>query len=486
MKILFVASEVAPFAKTGGLADVTGSLPLELKRMGHDVRIIIPFYDCIAKGSFPIRKWRKNVEFTVAGTTHKCLFRQTSLGDIPVYLLGNQEYFNRDHLYGTPTGDYPDNHRRFAFFCRGVFQLLQRLDFRPDILHCHDWQTALVPFLLRFELAGVPFFDRTATVFTIHNLAYQGVFPKESLAEMGLDGSSFDIDRLEFYGKVNLMKGGILSADIITTVSPTYCAEIQEPAQGCGLDGVLRLRSNDLFGVLNGLDYTEWDPATDRRIFRNYTASSPAGKSANKKWLQLLMGLEEAPDIPLLGMVTRLTEQKGIDLLIELLPRFADERLQLVILGTGDERYIRALLSGVAAAKGKVFFQPDFDPVLASRIYAGSDIFLMPSRYEPCGLGQLIAQRYGSLPVVRRTGGLADTVCDGKEPTGFCFTEYTADAFREALARALDAYSQRISWKKLVRLAMRRDFSWRQSAKHYEELYGLSLERKGVGAWRKK
>jgi starch synthase len=211
---------------------------------------------------------------------------------------------------------------------------------------------------------------------------------------MGLDGSSFDIDRLEFYGKVNLMKGGILSADIITTVSPTYCAEIQEPAQGCGLEGVLRLRRDDLFGVLNGLDYTEWDPAADRHIFRSYTVSALAGKSANKKWLQLLMGLEENPDIPLLGMVTRLTEQKGIDLLMELLPRFATERLQLVILGTGDERYTRALRDGTAALKGKVCFQQGFDPVLASRIYAGSDIFLMPSRYEPCGLGQLIAQSW--------------------------------------------------------------------------------------------
>ncbi len=485
MKILFIASEVAPFAKTGGLADVTGSLPVALKRLGHDVRIILPMYKTVGEGTFPIHKGRKSVEVHQGETLHKGFLRQTTYADMPVYLLENRQFFQRDYLYGAPEGDYSDNHQRFAFFCRGVLNLLKRMDFRPDLLHCHDWQTALVPVLLRSdEYRQDPFFMNTATLFTIHNLAYQGLFPKTSLAEMGLDWSYFTIDRLEFYNQVNLMKGGILAADLVTTVSPTYCKEILSADQGCGLEGVLAERRDDLYGVLNGLDTDEWDPATDRQILKTYTSATLAGKAVNKKGLQKRLGLDVAPDIPLIGMVTRLASQKGIDLLADVLPRLVGENVQFVLLGTGDETYHRLLEDFTAHGFGNISLNIGYDSVCARQIYAGSDIFLMPSHYEPCGLGQLIALRYGAVPVVRKTGGLADTVFDGRdgarEPNGFTFDDFTADALWEAVQRALQAYRVRDAWKKLVRRGMNRDYSWQQPAGDYERLYRAALTKKRI------
>lgn len=487
MKILVVASEVAPFAKTGGLADVTGSLPKEIKRIGHDVRIIIPYYKAVEKGGFAVRKGRKNVEVELGGAMHKGLLRQTSLADIPVYLLENKEFFNRDFLYGTPSGDYPDNAGRFAFFCRGVLDILKKMDFRPDVIHCHDWQTALIPILMKNEFNKESFFEKTAVLFTIHNLAYQGLFPLEALAEMGLDSSYFTMERLEYYGMVNLMKGGILAADLINTVSTTYCTEMQTPEHGCGLDGVLQMRRDDLSGILNGLDYTEWDPATDRHIVKNYSSSAPAGKAANKKELQKLLGLEQKKDIPLLGMVSRLTEQKGVDLLAELLPHFEAENLQLVVLGTGDERYIKLLQDFQRHGAKNVSLNIGFKPELSPMIYAGSDMFLMPSRYEPCGLGQLIALRYGAVPVVRKTGGLTDTIYDFRdgteEPNGFNFEEYTAEAFWDAVLRAVNVFRDKAAWGKIVRRGMSGDFSWQRSAEKYEELYLRAVAKKGGSGW---
>lgn len=481
MKILFVASEVSPLAKTGGLADVTGSLPKALRKKGHDVRIIMPLYQCIDSNGFTIKKARKGVEAIIGGALEKGLLRQTTLGDIPVYLIDRKEYFQRPYLYGTPAGDYPDNSRRFGFFCRGVVDLLKRLDFRPDIIHCHDWQSALVPAIIRYEHRDDPFFRKTALIYTIHNLAYQGLFPAEELPDLGLDQSYFNIDRLEYYGKVNLMKGGILTADVVNTVSSTYCSEIRTEEMGCGLDGVLRLRDHDLYGILNGIDYQEWNPATDPSIFKNYTASSLAGKGANKKALQKSLGMEQGADIPLLGMITRLSAQKGLDLLEKLLPKFRSSRLQLVILGTGDERYMTMLSTFQKKGAENISIHLAFDQVLARKVYAASDMFLMPSQYEPCGLGQLIALRYGAIPVVRKTGGLADTVFDGRdgfrEPNGFTFDEYTPKAFWGAVARALEAYGERKSWDRMVRSGMNSDYSWEHSAGEYEALYEKALKK---------
>jgi starch synthase len=483
MKILFVASEVTPFAKTGGLADVVGSLPKELKKFGHDVRIFMPFYNEVQKTGLSIRKGRKSTAVNLGGDELKGLLRQTSLEDIPVYLLENREYFFRESLYGTATGDYPDNHRRFAFFCRGVLDLVKKLDFRPDIIHCHDWQAALIPYILKYERHGDPFFSRTGVVFTIHNLAYQGLFPHDSLAEMGLGQADFSIDRLEYYGKVNLLKGGILAADIISTVSMSYCREILTPEMGCGLHGVLQTRVADLYGVLNGLDNDEWDPASDPEIMKNYSSAALSGKYVDKVALQRLLGLESGVDIPLVGMVSRLVAQKGLDLLAELLPRFAAERMQLVILGSGDEKYLRLLRQIVEGGAKNISVTLGFQKALAPKIYAGSDMFLMPSEYEPCGLGQLIALRYGSVPVVRKTGGLADTIIDPleneKEANGFSFTDYTAEAFWDAVTRALHVYGDKTAWRKLVRRGMAADNSWQASAQRYLELYKLALGKKG-------
>jgi starch synthase len=484
MKILFIASEVTPFAKTGGLADVAGSLPQELSRMGHDVRIIMPFYKTVAKGEFLIRKIRKSVEVPLGDMVQKGLLRRTLLSQVPVYLLENREYFNRDYLYGAADRDYPDNPRRFAFFCRGILDMLKRMDYRPDVLHCHDWQSALIPLLLRYEYSDDPFFANMSVLFTIHNLAYQGLFPKSSLGQMGLDSSYFTIDRVEFYDNVNLMKGGILTADLINTVSETYCAEILTPEQGCGLDGVLLSRRDDLCGITNGIDYSEWDPANDREIFRQYSASSLSGKAANKKGLQKLLGLAQDPDVPLVGMVSRMIDQKGFDLISQILPELAAGDLQLVVIGSGEDKYARMFVDITAKGTGNIAFHEGFDPSLARKVYAGSDIFLMPSHFEPCGLGQLIALRYGSVPVVRKTGGLSDTVVEerlnGKEQTGFVFSEYTPAALLKALLRAMEAYRDRESWKKIMRCGMTRDFSWKHSALKYEELYHRAVQKKGM------
>ncbi|QWV92723.1 glycogen synthase GlgA [Geomonas oryzisoli] len=483
MKILFVASEVTPFAKTGGLADVASALPKTLKTLGHDVRIMMPFYSVVERGGMAVRKGRKSASVMVDGVEKKGFLRQAALGEIPVYLIENKEYFAREELYGTPSGDYPDNAQRFSFFCRCVLELLKKMDFRPDIIHCHDWQTALIPHYLKHERKNDPFFARTGVIFTIHNLAYQGLFPKEELATMGLSKECFNIDGLEFYGKVNLLKGGILTADLVTTVSEAYCREIRTPEMGCGLHGVLQTRKDDLVGILNGLDYEEWNPAMDREIMKNYSHASLSGKMVDKIGLQRLMGLASAPEIPVFGMVSRMVAQKGFDLIAELLPMIAKAPMQLVLLGNGEERYVKAFNDIKAAGARNIAFASGFDHSLAPKIYAGSDMFLMPSFFEPCGLGQLIAMRYGTVPVVRRTGGLADSVFDPRDndrtPNGFVFDEYSAEALWEAINRAVTAYQDKALWKKLMRRGMSSDYSWQNSVHKYLELYRKALLRKG-------
>ncbi|GFO60855.1 glycogen synthase 2 [Geomonas silvestris] len=486
MKILFVSSEVTPFAKTGGLADVAGALPKNLKTLGHDVRIMMPFYSSVEKGGMAVRKGRKSASVLMDGVEKKGFLRQAALGDIPVYLIENKEYFAREELYGTAEEDYPDNSLRFSFFCRCVLELLKKMDFRPDIIHCHDWQTALIPHYLKHERKHDPFFAKTGVIFTIHNLAYQGLFPPEELEGMGLSKECFTIDGLEFYGKVNLLKGGIVSADLVTTVSEAYCREIQTPELGCGLEGVLHNRKEDLYGILNGLDYEEWNPAMDKDIMKNYSHASLSGKLVDKIGLQRLMGLASAPEVPLFGMVSRMVAQKGFDLIAELLPQLAKAPLQLVVLGTGEERFVKAFADIKAAGARNIACATGFDHALAPKIYAGSDMFLMPSSFEPCGLGQLIAMRYGSVPVVRRTGGLADSVFDpqdsDKTPNGFVFDEYTPEALWDAVNRAITAYQDRAFWKKLMRRGMSSDFSWQNSVHKYLELYRKALARKGVEA----
>lgn len=483
MKILFVASEVNPFAKTGGLADVAGALPRELRRLGHDVRIVMPFYRAVERSGASIRKGRKSVEVTLEGRLCRGFLRQTQLGDIPVYLIEQREFFGREFLYGPPDGDYSDNPQRFAYFCRGVIDLLRKMDFRPEVIHCHDWQTALVPIIIRYEQHRDPFFKKTACVFTIHNVAFQGIFPRESLRQMGLDSTCFRMERLEYFDMVNLLKGGILTADVVTTVSPTYCQEIQTPEYGYGMEGILKRRSHDLVGILNGIDAEEWDPGSDRRIYRTFTSRALAGKAVNKRELQTQLGLERNPEVPLLGMVSRMAVQKGHDLIEQLIPRFAEAPLQLVVLGTGDARYQEAFRVFKSKGYRNISITVGFEADLGPRIYAGADMFLMPSLYEPCGLSQLIALRYGAVPVVRKTGGLADTVFDpadhGREANGFTFAEFSAEECWTAIERAMAAYRDRQFWTRLQRSGMTADYSWRQASLQYEALYRRALSFKG-------
>jgi starch synthase len=483
MKILVVASEITPFAKTGGLADVIGSLPRALRQMGHDVRVILPCYQAIEEQGFSLRKGRKSVEVTIDGVVRKGLLRQTTIDGVTVYFIENREYFQRSGLYGDATGDYPDNALRFGFFCRAALEFLRRLDFRPDVLHLNDWQCSLIPVLLRTELKDAPFYAGMGTVLTIHNIGYQGLFPPQTLKSLHLDPTLYHMERMEYFEQISFLKGGIVFADRLNTVSESHCREIQTPELGFGLDGLLRKRSAHLSGILNGIDHKAWDPELDSALAVNYSVNDLRGKASNKRALQKELGLE-ASNKPMVAMVTRLDNQKGLDLVQEAWQELLRRDLQFVLLGTGDPKLSAFFAAQKDLHPGQVAIALKFSEALARRIYAGSDLFLMPSRYEPCGLGQMIALRYGSLPLVRRTGGLADTVIDTEEKSseanGFSFIDYSAPALLATLDRALDLYADRRAWLKVVRRAMTGDFSWARSAEHYLELYRLATEGKGA------
>ena len=475
MRILLVAPEVAPLAKTGGLADVAGALPRELRRQGHDVRVILPYYRVTREQGVLLEPATWPVQAVVGGSLRGGLVRETRLGEVPVYLLEHNDYFDRPGLYGGPDGDYPDNAERFGFFCRAVLDFVRHGPFRPEVLHLNDWQTGLIPVLLRHELGKDPFYQAIGTLLTIHNLGYQGLFPPSALATLGLPRELFSIDGLEYYGQVSLLKGGLLGADLLTTVSPTYGREIQRPEQGLGFDGILRSRRRALHGVLNGLDPEQWNPFADAALTAPYSADDLRGKPRCKRALQQELGLEIDPALPLVALVTRLDRQKGLDLVEAAWDKLLARPLQLVLLGSGERGLTERFAARGAAHPGRAAVRLTFDDALARRIYGGSDLFLMPSRYEPCGLGQLIALRYGSVPVVRSTGGLADTVADvDRDPrhgNGFSFLRPSPAALLAALDRALVRYQRRRDWLALVRRGMRADFSWRQPAGRYLELY---------------
>jgi starch synthase len=447
------SSEVVPFAKTGGLADVAGSLPLALEDAGVDVRVIMPKYASV----------KVKEDTAVIGR------------DIKVYFVRNDDYFNRKELYGDKFGDYPDNLDRFAFFSREVLERCKRENFKPDIIHCNDWQTALVPVYLNTIYKFDSFFEGTKTLFTIHNMAYQGVFSKEEFPKLGLDWALFSIQYFEFYDKVNLMKAGLVYSDSISTVSPTYAKEILTDEFGCGLEGVLKTRKDVLSGILNGIDADVWNPETDKKIFKQYSAKNPEDKNVNKEKLQLETGLKVDREIPMIGLISRLADQKGLDLLARIIDELLNTKIQFVLLGTGDNKY-HVLFEKMAKMHPKnASINLKFDAVLAQRIYAASDLFLIPSRYEPCGLGQMISFRYGAIPVVRQTGGLKDSVAEFDPKTGngngFTFSEYKSEALHSAIKRALNLYRNRAVWEELVRKVMTLDYSWKASAKEYIKLY---------------
>jgi len=481
MHIVYVSSEVEPFAKTGGLADVAGALPPALARKGHQVTVILPYYGAVKKKSLPIRPANRTVRVPMGRSEETArIFESPMEGESRFLLVEHPEYYEAgEGLYGTPEGDYPNNAARFAFFSKAAAAIAEGIGEKVDIVHCNDWQTGLLPAYVARKRGSEGPLREARSVFTIHNLAYQGVFPPKDYAWTGLPEELYrPHGGLEFYGKVSFLKAGIVFADAITTVSRRYAEEIRTSEFGEGMEGVLAERADRVWGILNGIDTEVWNPATDPLIPARYSIDRLGGKRRCKSALQEECGLRVDSEVPLVGMITRLADQKGLDLVVDVLPRLRRVKFQLVLLGTGDERY-HTIFRGLAKKmKGKVSVHLKFDDALAHRIEAGADLFLMPSRYEPCGLNQMYSLRYGTVPIVRATGGLADTVIDHNRDTvdagtanGFRFEEATAEALGEALRRAFALFPKRRAWLRLVRTGMAADFSWERSAREYETLF---------------
>jgi starch synthase len=474
LKVTMASSEISPFAKTGGLGDILCSLPRALHRLGLEVSLVMPGYRSVRDKGFDLEDTGVRLNIPVGERREKGSLLKIRTGSgIPVYLVRADQYFARKYLYGTPEGDYPDNAERFVFFTRAVLEVMRRDP--PEVLHVHDWQSALAVAFLKTQPELYPELAHVKTVFTVHNLGYQGIFPAEVWGLLNLSRDYFNMHQLEFYGKVNFLKGGAVFSDAVTTVSPTYAAEIQSPEQGFGLDGLFRGRAASLLGILNGVDYDDWNPETDPHIAASYSHADLAGKRVCKAALQKAFGLPEAPDVPLVAMVTRLSAQKGLDLVAEGLPDMLSQGLQFVLLGTGEKYYQELFTRLHRRYPKKMGVHIDFDEPLAQRIIAGADILLQPSRYEPCGLTQLYALRYGTVPVVRAVGGLRDTIqecsADGSQGNGFIFSAYRVADLLAAVGRALALYRQPDRWLTLMRRGMAQDFSWGPSAQRYIELY---------------
>jgi starch synthase len=470
MNVLFAASECAPFIKTGGLGDVIGTLPKALKKQNVEASVILPKYGDLPFHFKQQMSFVTDVEVPVGWRKQYCGIEKLVHEGVTFYFLDNEYYFKRHGSYG-----FFDDGERFAFFSRAVLEALPHLDDKPDIIHCHDWQTGPVSVLLKAHYHNHPFYKGIKTIFTIHNLRYQGVYPKAVLAEL-LDLSElyFHVDGLEFNGCVSYLKAGLAFADHLTTVSPTYASEIQMPFYGEQLDGFLRKRDYELAGILNGIDYEEYNPASDEAIYEPF--KDDEGKMENKRMLQQSLNLPVEEDIPLISLVTRLVEQKGIDLIQHVFHDIIRLNVQLVVLGTGDQPYEHAFRQLAEKYPDRVRFENYFDEMLARKIYAGSDMFLMPSQFEPCGIGQLLALRYGTLPIVRETGGLKDSVVPYNEFTdegfGFTFANYNAHDMLYTIERAVGLYRfQPKKWRKLVNRAMSIDYSWDASAIQYKNLY---------------
>jgi starch synthase len=488
VNILLASSEAVPFAKTGGLGDVSGALPVELARLGHRAALILPAYRQTRDCGQPLENLgiRFIVPIGSKAMTGQILRSSMPGVNVPVYLIQQDQYFDRDELYGADGKDYIDNCERFVFFSRAVLEAVRLLELSVDVLHANDWQTGLVPAYLKIEYRHRPGYQNIATLFTIHNLAFQGRFWHWDMLLTGLDWKYFNWHEMEFHGHLNLLKTGMVFADSLSTVSPQYASEIQTPPQGCGLEGMLQHRREVLSGILNGIDVKEWNPATDPHLAARYDVHSyVSGKARCKAALQEELGLVRNPEVPLIGFVGRLTEQKGIDLIVEVLPRWLQTvEAQWIILGTGQPKYHKALETLAERFPQKFAVRLEFSNPLAHRIEAGADLFLMPSRYEPCGLNQQYSLRYGTVPVVRATGGLADTIVGYGEQNaaagqvnGFRFHEYSALALHEILHQACDVYRNKEIWNSLIVTGMKQDWSWARSAKQYVELYETTLRR---------
>jgi starch synthase len=481
MKIVIASVEVSPIAKTGGLGDVCGSLPKALQKLGHDVGVFMPLHrqarEWLEKNNADVQLAVPQQQMTWANWTSDLTLLRTNLPgtDIPLILVANDHLFNRDSIYGTRFG-HDDSLERFAYFCRAVIRGCEVLGIRPDIVHAHDWHTALLPAYIHSGLRATDTFRNTRSVYTIHNLNYQGIFPREKFDFLGLHSRYFAPDALEHYGNINLMKGGILLADQVTTVSPNYAREIRSSALGAGLDGVLRHIGSRLTGILNGIDAEEWNPLTDEHLPAHFEPGKLHGKTINKRMLAKEVGLKYKAKTPLIGIVSRLVGQKGFQLLLPVLSTVLRAGAQMVVLGSGERDYENAFRAAAATFPDSIASIIGFDNDLAHRIYAGADLLLMPSIYEPCGLNQMYALRYGTLPIVRLTGGLADTVIpfDGtnsSEATGFGFLSRDArDLYFATWIGMLNFNNTRV-WKTLQANGMSKDFSWERSARQYEEVY---------------
>lgn len=474
MKLAMLSSEITPFAKTGGLADVVGTLSIALEERGHEVSLIMPGYRSVLSGSFSLEETDIQLAIPLGTRIEKAsVFRTRTEQNVSVYFVRADQYFDRDFLYGTAYGDFPDNAERFTFFSRAALQILRRHPI--DIIHCHDWQAALAIVFLKAQGSRYPEIASAKTVLTAHNLGFQGIFHEADWPLLDLDRSYFSPLQLEFYGNINFLKGALVAADKITTVSPSYAQEIMSAEQGFGLQGVLRQRAADVVGILNGVDYREWSPENDPFIARRYRKSNLDGKSLCKEKLQASLGLPVVSEVPLLGMISRLTSQKGFDLVQQILDQLMEQRLQIVLLGSGEPRYESFFTSAAARFPEKFAARIGFDEALAHQIEAGADIFLMPSLYEPCGLNQMFSLKYGTIPVVRAVGGLRDTVVDYDAArgigTGFVFHPYEPRALAAAIERALRAFVDKPAWSAMIHRAMSMDFSWDRSAQAYHNLY---------------
>ncbi len=473
--ILFVASEAVPFIKTGGLADVAGTLPEYFNKRKYDVRVILPKYGCMKN------EYKDRLEFKFS-TSVRLAWRKQYAGvfeykhnNITYYFIDNEFYFNSETPYGEARGDI----EKFAFFCRAVLSVMPEIGFKPDVIHCHDWQAAMIPVYLFDEFRKDAFYKDVKTVFTIHNLKFQGVYSKEIVEDvLGISNQYFDNGVIEAYGDVNLLKGGLVYTDKITTVSNSYAQEIKTPFYGEGLDSFIRMREKDLVGIVNGIDYKTFDPETDELIYENYSAKEPENKAANKLLLQREMGFNENADVMLLGVVSRLTGQKGFDLVDCILDELLQDDIQMVVLGTGEKRYEEMFTCFENKYPEKLKVKLCYSEELSHKIYAGCDAFLMPSLFEPCGLSQLMSLRYGTLPIVRETGGLRDTVIpyDSESSTGFSFSNYNAHDMLRTVRYARSVFEDKKEWAKILRRAMKADFSWKSSAKEYEKLYDQTVE----------
>ena len=474
MHIVFAASECVPFSKTGGLADVIGALPRALVQLGHRATVYVPRYKQTRLENPPVALHSVTIPFDEQ-------YRFCSVLDggkrdgVQYYFIEYPPFFDRDGIYGHPiSGDYPDNAERYALFCRAVLESSKILGV-PEVFHCHDWQTALIPVLLRSLYAGDWIFGKVPVVFTIHNIGYQGVFSEDILPLLGLPWDLYSMNRMEFFGHVNLMKSGIVFSDALTTVSRRYAYEIQTPDFGFGLDGVVRSRAGALTGILNGVDYSSWDPATDKAIARNYSVDDLSGKKACKQDLLKEFGLANAdPNLPVIGIVSRMANQKGFDLMYEIADRLAREPVILAVLGRGEMRYEELFRRMQQAYPQKFAVSLQYSEPLAHRIEAGSDMLLMPSRYEPCGLNQIYSLKYGTVPIVRATGGLDDTIehWNGQSGTGFKFYDYHGEALLGAIREALHHYfADPEKWKQLMLNGMRKDYCWSHAAREYLKVY---------------